>query len=42
MSAGSADYGAYPPDERQVPVEELARRQGVRPIQGNERAGITS
>jgi transcriptional regulator with XRE-family HTH domain len=32
MSADSADYGAYPEDEGQVPVEELARRQGVRPI----------
>lgn len=32
MSASSADPGAYPQDEGQVPVEELARRQGVRPI----------
>jgi len=32
MSASSADHGAYPRDEGQVPVEELARRQGVHPI----------
>lgn len=32
MSASSADHGAYPQDEGQIPVEELARRQGVRPI----------
>jgi hypothetical protein len=32
MSTSSADHGAYPQDEGQVPVEELARRQGVRPI----------
>jgi hypothetical protein len=32
MSASSADHGAYPQDEGQLPVEELARRQGVRPI----------
>src|SRR5215207_7756387 len=32
MSASSADYGAYPHDDNDVPVEELARRQGVRPI----------
>jgi DNA-binding XRE family transcriptional regulator len=32
MSADSADYGAHPESEGQVPVEELARRQGVRPI----------
>ena len=33
MSASSADDGAYPGSEAQVPIEELARRQGVRPIQ---------
>jgi hypothetical protein len=32
MSASSADYGAHPQDDNDVPVEELARRQGVRPI----------
>jgi hypothetical protein len=32
MSASSADYGAYPQEDNDVPVEELARRQGVRPI----------
>ena len=32
VSASSADHGAYPEDEGQVPVDELARRQGERPI----------
>jgi hypothetical protein len=32
MSAGDADFGVYPEGEDQVPIEELARRQGVRPI----------
>ena len=32
MSASSADHGAYPQDDNDVPIEELARRQGVRPI----------
>jgi hypothetical protein len=32
MSASSADHGAHPQDDNDVPVEELARRQGVRPI----------
>ena len=34
VAASSADYGVYheKPGER-VPIEELARRQGVRPIQ---------
>jgi hypothetical protein len=32
MSASTADHGGHPQDEGQVPVEELARRQGVRPI----------
>lgn len=31
MSASSADHDAYPWDD-DVSVEELARRQGVRPI----------
>jgi hypothetical protein len=32
MSAADAGYGAHPQDDNDVPVEELARRQGVRPI----------
>ena len=32
MSVGSTEHGAYPQDDNDVPVEELARRQGVRPI----------
>jgi hypothetical protein len=31
MSA--AGYGAYPPGEDRVPIEDLAREQGVRPFQ---------
>jgi hypothetical protein len=32
MSAGDADYGVHPEGEDQVPIEELARQQGVHPI----------
>jgi len=32
MSTSSADYGAHGVRSGQVPVEELARQQGVRPI----------
>jgi len=32
MSTSSADYGAHNERSGQVPVEELARQQGVRPI----------
>ncbi len=32
MSASSAGYGGYSEDDCQVPVEELARRQGVCPV----------
>ena len=31
-STSSADQRAYPEEADQLPVEELARRQGVRPI----------
>jgi len=43
MSTSSADWRAYADDADQVPVEELARRQGVRPIRSAHelaRAGI--
>lgn len=32
MNVNSVDDGAHPPDEGRLSVEELARRQGVRPV----------
>jgi len=36
MSASSADHGACRQESDQIPVEELARRQGVRPVRSVE------
>ena len=36
MTTNRADYEAQPPDRGSVSVEELARRQGVRPIESVE------
>ena len=36
VTTNRADYGARPPDRGSVSVEELARRQGVRPVESVE------
>ena len=36
MTTNRADYQAQPPDRGAVSVEELARRQGVRPVESVE------
>ncbi len=36
VSTGKADYEAQHPDRGLVSVEELARRQGVRPVESIE------
>jgi hypothetical protein len=36
VTTNRADYQAQPPDRGSVSVEELARRQGVRPVESVE------
>ena len=36
MTTSSADYEAQPPRGGSVPIEELARRKGVRPVESVE------
>ncbi len=36
VTTNKADYEARPPDRGSVSVEELARRQGVRPVESVE------
>jgi hypothetical protein len=36
VTANGADYRAHSPDRGSVSVEELARRQGVRPVESVE------
>jgi len=36
MSTSSADWRAYADDADEIPIEELARRQGVHPIRSVE------